>query len=327
MRDYGKISPCFWTGETGKRIREAGRDAQILAIYLVTCPSSNMIGLYYLPLPTLMHEVGIDQKGALKGLASLSEALFAHYDADSEHVFVPEMAAHQIGEPLSSSDNRVKGVVREWISMRKSPFFMDFHQRYATSFHLPNPEDMNIHIKAPCKPLRSQEQEQEQEQDISPKPPLAPQEGNGQPERKTRKKRDRLVIPYSPDFETWWKVFPNIRKTDKPEAFTIWGEAVQAVALERMCDIQDAVAYLIRRTTEYSASEQGKSKWCRGPCPWLNQAAWNDPPETWLDRNRDRPLFQASEPAVNIQARQQAEFGGKFSPMFAHLEGQQNGNP
>jgi len=136
-----------------------------------------MIGLYYLPLPTLMHEVGIDQKGALKGLASLSEALFAHYDADSEHVFVPEMAAHQIGEPLSSSDNRVKGVVREWISMRKSPFFMDFHRRYATSFHLPNPEDMNIQIKAPSKPLRSQEQEQEQEQEHEKEKPILPPRG------------------------------------------------------------------------------------------------------------------------------------------------------
>jgi hypothetical protein len=160
--------------------------------------------------------------------------------------------------------------------------------------------------------------------EVSPKPPLPKASENGQP--KSRKKRDKLIIPYSPDFEAFWKAFPNVRKTNKPKAFEIWPSAVQSIILERMCDGEDAVAFLVRRATEYAASEQGKSKWCRGPCPWLNQAAWNDPAEAWLDKSRERPLFQTLEPADKVQARQQAEFGGKFSPMFAHLEGQQNGN-
>jgi hypothetical protein len=50
MRDYAKVAPTFWNGETGKKIRELGRDAQVVALYLITCPSSNWIGLYYLPL-------------------------------------------------------------------------------------------------------------------------------------------------------------------------------------------------------------------------------------------------------------------------------------
>lgn len=167
MREYGKVAPQFWTGDTGRQIRKYGRDCQVVAFYLLTCPSANMIGLYYLPLPVLMHEVGITKEGASKALRRLSEALFATYDEASEHVFVHEMASFQIGEPLAENDNRVKGIIREWQTMRKTPFYKDFHQRYAESFHLPSPSP----FEAPCKPLRSQEQEQEQEQDIPPKSP------------------------------------------------------------------------------------------------------------------------------------------------------------
>lgn len=149
MRDYSKISPRFWTGQTGKKLRESGPDAQRVAFYLVTCPSANMIGLYYLPLPTLMHEVGISEKGALEALRRIADAGFASFEGVFEHVFVPEMAAHQIGEPLDIKDNRVKGVIREWLTMRKSPFFMDFHRRYAESFHLPDPESLPRGLEAP----------------------------------------------------------------------------------------------------------------------------------------------------------------------------------
>jgi hypothetical protein len=157
MRDYGKVAPTFWTGETGRKLREAGGDAQRVALYLITCPSANMIGLYYLSLPTLMHEVGLTKEGALKALRRVSETHFALLEGalkgcegGLDHVFVPEMAAHQIGEPLAPNDNRVKGIIREWSMMRKSPFFMDFYQRYRESFHLPEPSP----LQAPCKPLR-----------------------------------------------------------------------------------------------------------------------------------------------------------------------------
>jgi len=76
-----------------------------------------------------------------------------------------------------------------------------------------------------------------------------------------------------------------VRKTDKPEAFRIWPEAVAAVAMERRCDHGDAAAWLRQRAADYAASDQGRGQYCRGPVPWLNQAAWNDPPETWNGRH------------------------------------------
>ena len=112
MRDYGKITPAFWCGGTGRQLRGQA-DLQRVALYLVTGPSANMIGLYYLPLPTLQHEVGISKQRALKALRKLSEIGFADYDTVSEYVWVREMARFQIGESLKPNDNQVRGVEKE----------------------------------------------------------------------------------------------------------------------------------------------------------------------------------------------------------------------
>ncbi len=58
MRDYTRISPQFWTGETGRALRK-NPDAQRLAFYLLSCPSANMIGVFYVATPTICHEVGL----------------------------------------------------------------------------------------------------------------------------------------------------------------------------------------------------------------------------------------------------------------------------
>ncbi len=180
MRDYAKVSPMFWTGITGKYIRSLGRDAQVIALYLMTCPSSNMLGLYSLPLPVLCHEIGITEKGALKGLRSLSKGGFCHYDEELEHVWVVEMAHYQIGDSLDLKDNRVKGVHTEIKNYIKCKYYNDFIEKYKNDFHLNDlliTKPLISPSEAPYKPLRSQEQEQEQEQEQKQeqdKPPIPP---------------------------------------------------------------------------------------------------------------------------------------------------------
>ena len=76
MRDYGKISPSFWTGKTGKAIKAGGQEAVVVAMYLMSSPHSNMIGMYYLPMMYLAHEAGLGLEGASKGLRRACEAGF-----------------------------------------------------------------------------------------------------------------------------------------------------------------------------------------------------------------------------------------------------------
>lgn len=165
MRDYSKVSPVFWTGDTGRSLRKAGREAQVVALYLLTGPNANMIGLYELPLPLLAHHTGMTLEGASKGLRRASEGGFCHYDEASETVWIPEMARFQIGDTISTKDNRHKAIVKEWLTYKKSPFFVAFHARYAKCFELPDASPFEGASKPLTKPLRSQEQEQEQEQE------------------------------------------------------------------------------------------------------------------------------------------------------------------
>lgn len=168
MRDYAKVGPKFWIGETGKALR-GHPEAQIVATYLMTSPHANMIGLYYLPMMFLSHETGLTIEGASKGLRRCIEAGFCYHDPDSEVVWVQEMAAYQIGVDLSAQDKRCKGVQNEYDSIPANLFLSAFYDRYASHFHLTAKRESRpisaSPLQAPSKPLRSQEQEQEQEQE------------------------------------------------------------------------------------------------------------------------------------------------------------------
>jgi hypothetical protein len=183
VRKYGQISPRFWIGTTGKRIRALGAEAQVVATYLVTAPTSTMTGLYYLPIATAAHETGLPFEGARKALRSLTGVGFVHLDEEDEIVFVPEMARHQIADELKPGDNRIKGVVNALEPYRRHPFCLSFLEKYALVFCLPDglydgpPEPLRSPWRGPSEPLRSQEQEQEQiqeqEQEMSEPPARA----------------------------------------------------------------------------------------------------------------------------------------------------------
>ncbi|HAV2815971.1 MULTISPECIES: hypothetical protein [Acinetobacter calcoaceticus/baumannii complex] len=170
MRDYGKVSPHFWTGSTGKKLRECP-DSIVVAMYLMTCPHANMLGLYYMPLLYVAHETGLGLEGAKKGLEWACEAGFCSYDEVSEMVWVHEMARFQVAESLKPTDNRCKGIQKDYDSLPANPFLSSFYEKYATAFCMTNRREgkgtLSLSNLAPSKPLVSQEQEQEQEQDKS----------------------------------------------------------------------------------------------------------------------------------------------------------------
>lgn len=135
MRPYGIVSPMFWTGTTGKKLR-TNADAQRVALYLMTGPHSHQSGIYYLPLMYLSHEVGISQEGASKALTSLTQEKFCEYDPISEWVWVCGMAGWQIGLGLLPTDKRCKGVQQYLQTLPRLPFLSRFAERYKSDFHL-----------------------------------------------------------------------------------------------------------------------------------------------------------------------------------------------
>lgn len=256
MRDYAKISPRFWTGETGRFIRNSGRDVQIVAFYVMTCPSANMIGLYYLPLPTLMHEIGMTQQGALEALGRAYEGGFCAYSEPDEVIWVPEMARFQIGETLKATDNRVKGVMNELEHYRKTPFAYLFYEKYRVPFSLPATSP----FEAPSKPLRSQEQEQEQEHDQEQITPPTPPTGEGRARPKKK--------PEPEGFEDFWTAYP--RRVGKKLANDRWLRLVKNGA---------ATDQLLAAAKNYAAGMDAQGREMTAilhPSTFLGKGRWED---------------------------------------------------
>lgn len=206
MRDYGKVAATFWTRGSGRALR-GDHKAQLIAIYLMTCQASNMIGLYFIPIPTICHDVGgVTHDEALAALAKIADAGIAHYDPETDLVWIPNMASRQIGDHLVRTDKRWKAVAREFSLVGKHRFSKEFFNRYCLAFDLPRPAWIALpiegpshgasmdHMKGHTKPHRSQDQEQEQEQDQIP-----PSGGaGGHDVRPANKRGSRLAPDWQP---------------------------------------------------------------------------------------------------------------------------------
>ena len=196
MRKYSSITPKFWIGKTGRKLR-ADISAKLVAVYLLSCPNNDMTGVFYCPLCQISAETGLPLEapsvpltspfqGTLKGIREALETLqredFAIYDYETEYVFVKKMALFQIAPELKPTDKRVAGI-RTAIESMPENFKYLFIKEYNECFNLgfkdiPAPDFEEFcnktqgenkifesPLEAPSKALRSQEQEQEQEQE------------------------------------------------------------------------------------------------------------------------------------------------------------------
>lgn len=241
MRDYGVVSPKFWIGETGKSLR-GKPESQIVALYLMTCPHANMIGVFHCPLVYIAHETGLSFEGASKALASLSEARFLTYDEASETVFVHRMAAYQVGESLKPEDNRVKSVAKEWQNIGPAGLKAAFAAIYSIAFHLPADDKKASPSKAPRKPLRSQEQDQ-----------------------------DKNKTPSGPSpFEVFYQAYP--KKEARKDAESVFAKLNPSEdLLARMLSAIEAKC----RTADWT---KDGGKFVPLPATWLRAERWNDEP-------------------------------------------------
>jgi len=92
-------------------------------------------------------------------------------------------------------------------------------------------------------------------------------------ERKPKGNHDE----YSRGFLEFWKVYPPRRKTKKPDAWRAWQRAITRAS----------PSLIIRAAREFAASPAGRSVFCPGPGPWLNQDRWDDDRESWQQSDDD----------------------------------------
>lgn len=187
MRDYSKISPRFWIGETGRKLRAAGANVQVVAMYLLTSPHANMLGLYYLPVVSLRHETGLTEPEADTALAKAKELCFCDYDEQAEMVWVYEMARFQVGDQLEPTDKRCRGIQKEYLALFDNRFLAGFFDKYATRFNLTTRRDQG---KREAKDHARTSEAQTSELEAPSMPLASPTEAPSMPHRSHKHKHE-----------------------------------------------------------------------------------------------------------------------------------------
>lgn len=199
MRKYASIPPRVWQAD----LKAVRGDLEAIAVHyhLTTSGHANMLGLYYLPVAYIAHEIGCSQEGASKGLLTLIDANICSYDFEREIVWVHDMAADQIAPQLSPKDKRVKGIADQLSMLPICKITLGFYSKYRLPFHLyeeRNLEDFELALgenpEAPSEPLRSKEQEQEKEQDLGTGTGTG-SFGSGN-EKNSQSKRETMFTPF-----------------------------------------------------------------------------------------------------------------------------------
>lgn len=141
---YGILEPTFWTRGSGKLLR-GHPQAQAVCLYLFSAPTATMLGLYYLPVETIRHDVGCTHKAALQALGKIAEVGIAIYDEATETVYVRTMAARRLwlkaGQQIGVDDGRLRLIRRMLSLLPKSPMLGAFYEEYGWWLRLPpNPD-------------------------------------------------------------------------------------------------------------------------------------------------------------------------------------------
>lgn len=257
MRSFGTVKPTFWNGPTGRSLREAGPDVQLLALYLLTNPHANMIGLYYLPLVFMRKELALSMSQIIKALDKLAAVGFAAYDKDAETIWVIEMARYQLGDSLQTHDHRVKAMARIYREMPDNTLLGPFHDRYGECFHLS--ERREGASVGPLSPLEG-----------APKglprglaKPLIPSP-DPDPVLVPKKEETRLR------FERFWQAYP--KRKGKDAAWRAWQRRDPDDALT------DTMVDSVRHQCRDPDWLKDGGKFIPHPATWLNQARWEDEP-------------------------------------------------
>lgn len=135
MREYASISPRFWIGDTGRKLR-GNPEAQVLALYLMSNHHTNMIGVYHCTLGYMAEDTGLTLKKAQDALRDLVAAGFCEYEAETDTVFVIQMAKYQVGEDLHPGDKRLAGIKKSYRNIGSDHIRSRFFATYSVAYSL-----------------------------------------------------------------------------------------------------------------------------------------------------------------------------------------------
>lgn len=149
--------------------------------------------------------------------------------------------------------------------------------------HLPEPAEKTADTSAPCRSLpENQPTVQDKTEHDSTGHDTVPDRTHG----------GTWLTPPAEEFEVWWETYP--RRTGKIEAEAAWEAAIQVIASKQRVDDQTAVAWLLKRTSDFRDSPAGQSPVSGNdfrpfPSRWLESGRYDDDLTEWAKPNGDAP--------------------------------------
>ena len=116
---YSKVFVKIWHSKDFRMLSEEGK---MLFLYLLTSPHRNMGGLYYLPLPYLCFDVGLDKERVSKAFEELTDKDMALYDYNTQVVLIKKWFCYN---PIEN-ENQAKGLNKQLAEIPKSKLFKPF---------------------------------------------------------------------------------------------------------------------------------------------------------------------------------------------------------
>ncbi|KAA0888808.1 hypothetical protein [Oryzomonas rubra] len=170
MRDYGKLHTSFWTSIDIKGLSD---DGKLLAVYLLTCPHTNLIGCFRLPDGYVSEDLDWPSERVTKGFTELSAKGFVKRCPTTKWVLISKFIKwNEIENP-----NQAKSAAKLFTQIPDSTPLKRLAAVALSTFT--NKVDRSVlePFLNPCEtlsePFLNQEQEQEQEQETFASPPSA----------------------------------------------------------------------------------------------------------------------------------------------------------
>lgn len=264
-RDYFRKRSTWWTGETGRALRNHPSVVREVGDYLISAPTANVYGLYYLPVLTIVNDTGRQQRQVEDCIRVLHDLCFAYYDPINQFVWVREMCREQLFPlPLRTGDWQIRAAQKWYYSCQANLFLGPWFDHYAELVridgqrrHWVPPGQDTLFDSAVTTSQGSR--------------PEAPSKGQVRTTTTVRTKPDgRISTELGASFDRFWQAWPDIRKVGKKEARLEWDR------LRPDATLTDAIiaALDVQRTSSDWLRDGGR--YIPHPSRYLKNHRWED---------------------------------------------------
>ncbi len=232
MKDFGKVSSRFWISDDVELLSD---EAKLMALYLLTCRHSNMVGIYRLPLNYIAADLDWDVAKVSRTLSELTANNFLTYAERQKYVCIHKFMEHNPADNIAQMDARLR-VLRSLPAAVVSalPAVVDVMQVTCVKASSIKPskdtggliEDVRRLFGSCSEEVRpenkrNRELENRLKEYVQSDDRTTPRTGEvpssvgsttGTSESPTavpENKPEKIAVPYAGEFEQWWQTFPK----------------------------------------------------------------------------------------------------------------------